>query len=397
LPRAAAVRAGAFSQEYDVVALGNLCVDVLLPPAPIPDESSLKTKKTLGELAKTAPARESWELGGNCNFLIAASRLGLRATCAGHVGKDQYGHFLIDELAHEGVDYVELIPDDDQGVRVSALGETLICFVLSDGAGGHAFCSRYDLGPWPLMRDVKDVSNDAREVLRSCRAVFVNGFVFDELKPQAVEQALNLSKSNGAGVFFDPGPRAFTFVDAENPTRMEALDVALTNSDVVLATEEELAALTGVPVNSAPEEYAAAVFAYPGSAVEWVVVKLGPAGATIVTRDGQSARVGCPKVKVGDTVGCGDSSAGAYVLGYLRMRTDRTLDLASVLETTATLATHVGSATAMNIGAGRNVATAETVLDLLEQAANGQTNGVDKNVAVLAQNILRQSLDSAVA
>ena len=71
--------------------------------------------------------------------------------------------------------------------------------------------------------------------------------------------------------------------------------------------------------------------------------------------------------------------------------------LASVLETTATLATHVGSATAMNIGAGRNVATAETVLDLLEQAANGQTNGVDKNVAVLAQNILRQSLDSAVA
>ena len=113
------------------------------------------------------------------------------------------------------------------------------------------------------MRDVKDVSNDAREVLRSCRAVFVNGFVFDELKPQAVEQALNLSKSNGAGVFFDPGPRAFTFVDAENPTRMEALDVALTNSDVVLATEEELAALTGVPVNSAPEEYAAAVFAYP--------------------------------------------------------------------------------------------------------------------------------------
>ena len=87
---------------------------------------------------------------------------------------------------------------------MSALGETLICFVLSDGAGGHAFCSRYDLGPWPLMRDVKDVSNDAREVLRSCRAVFVNGFVFDELKPQAVEQALNLSKSNGAGVFFDP-------------------------------------------------------------------------------------------------------------------------------------------------------------------------------------------------
>ena len=380
---------------YDVVALGNLCVDVLLPPGPIPDARTLKTSKTLNELAKTAPARESWELGGNCNFLISASRLGLRATCAGHVGNDQYGRFLIDELALEGVDHVELVPDDDQGVRVSALAETLICFVLSDGQGGHAFCSRYDLGPWPLMRDVIDVSNDAREALRSCRAVFLNGFVFDELKPQAVAQALKLAKSNGAGVFFDPGPRSFTFVDESNPTRMEALKVALTNSNVVLATEEELAALTGVDLRSPPEAYAAAIFDYPHSAAEWVVVKLGPEGAMLITRDGKSARVGCPRVKVGDTVGCGDSSAGAYVLGWLRAQADDALDLNEALETTATLATHVGSATAMNIGAGRNVARAETVLELLEDAANGKTAGVKKDAAQLARAMLRASMSSA--
>jgi len=384
------------SREYDVVALGNLCVDVLLPPGPIPDATSLKTNKTLGELARTAPARESWELGGNCNFLIAASRLGLRASCAVHVGNDEYGKFLIDELALEGIDHVELIPGDDQGVRVSALAETLICFVLSDGAGSHAFCSRYDLGPWPLMRDVSDVSNEAREALRSCRAVFLNGFVFDELKPQAVAQALKLAKGNGAGVFFDPGPRAFTFVDETNPSRMEALRVALENSDVVLATEEELAALTGVRANAPPTDYAAAVFDFPGSAAEWVVVKLGPEGAMVVTRDGQSARVGCPRVKVGDTVGCGDSSAGAYVLGYLRKQADDALDLSEVLQTTATLATHVGSATAMNIGAGRNVAKAETVLELLDAAVDGKTEGVDRGTASRAQAILRESMNESM-
>jgi len=381
--------------EYDVVALGNLCVDVLLPPGPIPRPSALKTSKTLGELAKTAPARSSWELGGNCNFLIAASRLGLRAACAGHVGKDQYGKFLIDELAIEGVEHAELIPGDDRGMRSSALAETLICFVLSDGAGAHAFCSRYDLGPWPLMRDVSDVSNEAREVLRSCRAVFVNGFVFDELKPNAVGQALKLARSNGAGIFFDPGPRSFTFVDESNPSRMEALNVALTNSDVVLATEEELAALTGAALGAPPEEYARAIFDYPGSTTEWVVVKLGPAGAMLVTRDGHTARVGCPKVKVGDTVGCGDSSAGAYVLGYLRMQANPSLELDEVLRTTATLATHVGSATAMNLGAGRNVAKAETVMNLLDAAARGGTEGVDSDVAARAQQILRDSLTAA--
>ena len=381
--------------EYDVVALGNLCVDVLLPPGPIPRPSALKTNKTLGELAKTAPARSSWEVGGNCNFLIAASRLGLRAACAGHVGKDQYGKFLIDELAIEGVEHAELIPGDDRGMRSSALAETLICFVLSDGAGAHAFCSRYDLGPWPLMRDVSDVSNEAREVLRSCRAVFVNGFVFDELKPNAVGQALKLARSNGAGIFFDPGPRSFTFVDESNPSRMEALNVALTNSDVVLATEEELAALTGAALGAPPEEYARAIFDYPGSTTEWVVVKLGPAGAMLVTRDGHTARVGCPKVKVGDTVGCGDSSAGAYVLGYLRMQANPSLELDEVLRTTATLATHVGSATAMNLGAGRNVANAETVMNLLDAAARGGTEGVDSDVAARAQQILRDSLAAA--
>ena len=148
--------------------------------------------------------------------------------------------------------------------------------------------------------------------------------------------------------------------------------------------------------NAPPTDYAAAVFDFPGSAAEWVVVKLGPEGAMVVTRDGQSARVGCPRVKVGDTVGCGDSSAGAYVLGYLRKQADDALDLSEVLQTTATLATHVGSATAMNIGAGRNVAKVETVLELLDAAVDGKTEGVDRGTASRAQAILRESMNESM-
>jgi len=62
------------------------------------------------------------------------------------------------------------------------------------------------------------------------------------------------------------------------------------------------------------------------------------------------------------------------------------------LQTTATLATHVGSATAMNIGAGRNVAKAETVLELLDAAVDGKTEGVDRDSASRAQAILRESM-----
>ena len=38
-------------------------------------------------------------MGASCNFMIAASRLGLRVGCAGHCGDDVYGDFLRGILA----------------------------------------------------------------------------------------------------------------------------------------------------------------------------------------------------------------------------------------------------------------------------------------------------------
>ena len=56
-----------------------------------------------------------------------------------------------------------------------------------------------------------------------------------------MRSAVAIAKANGAKVYFDPGPRAFTFRggDAE---RVEALDCILKDADVVLATLEEAAA-----------------------------------------------------------------------------------------------------------------------------------------------------------
>ena len=67
------------------------------------------------------------------------------------------------------------------------------------------------------------------------------------------------------------------------------------------------------------------------------------------------------QVTVGDTVGCGDSFAAAVVMGFIRQ-----YDIPS----TMALANAVGAATAMGTGAGTNVASAETVVQLLTNAAN---------------------------
>lgn len=70
----------------------------------------------------------------------------------------------------------------------------------------------------------------------------------------------------------------------------------------------------------------------------------------------------CTQVEVSDTVGCGDSFAAAIVLGYIRGHS---------IHSTLLLANAVGAATAMGRGAGRNVASAQQVQQLLRSAEGG--------------------------
>mmetsp|Transcript_24780 Transcript_24780/g.69021 ORF Transcript_24780/g.69021 Transcript_24780/m.69021 type:complete len:112 (+) Transcript_24780:328-663(+) len=89
--------------------------------------------------------------------------------------------------------------------------------------------------------------------------------------------------------------------------------------------------------------------------MEWVVVKDGGKGATLVTPDAVHKSPGFT-VQVADTVGCGDSFAAAVVLGYVNH-----LDIGLTLR----LANAVGAATATRKGAGRNVGDPATVHRLL--------------------------------
>lgn len=68
-------------------------------------------------------------------------------------------------------------------------------------------------------------------------------------------------------------------------------------------------------------------------------------------------RMWSTQVDVRDTVGCGDSFAAAVVLGFLADHS---------VPTVMALANAVGAATAMGFGAGRNVATVNNVVGLLQ-------------------------------
>ena len=72
-------------KQYDVVALSNLCVDIVHNVPELPPADAESRRRLLQQLTAAPPPIEQWEVGGNTNFLIAASRLGLRTASVGHL------------------------------------------------------------------------------------------------------------------------------------------------------------------------------------------------------------------------------------------------------------------------------------------------------------------------
>lgn len=63
----------------------NLCVDIVVPMDELPPADTESRHALLQLLTAQPPPVEQWEVGGNTNFLIAASRLGLRTASVGHL------------------------------------------------------------------------------------------------------------------------------------------------------------------------------------------------------------------------------------------------------------------------------------------------------------------------
>lgn len=326
---------------------------MIVPVARLPASDPGIRADILQKLTAYPPSKTSWEVGGAANFMIAAARLGQRVGCLGQLGNDVFGDFFRSVMLEEGVKTVQLL--SRKGPVTDFL--TLVCFVLIDPRSNHAFTSRYDFGPWPLLDHITSLDPDVLKMVSDSRALMLNGFVLDELPGPLVVKAAVATRDGGGAVFFDPGPRSWTLLEGE---RRASLDAILNVADVVLMTQEEAEALTGC---SDPRAAGSYILARPAAATAWVIVKLGSDGAVLCARGAnQPIYIDGLNVPVQDTVGCGDSFAAAIVLGFIQGQS---------AETTLALANAVGAATAMSRGAGRGVASPDTVLALLRAQSSG--------------------------
>ncbi|MBA0795627.1 hypothetical protein Gohar_006477 [Gossypium harknessii] len=359
-------------KTVDVATLGNLCVDIVLNVPKLPPPSPDSRKAFMEQLSSSPPDKQYWEAGGNCNMAIAAARLGLKCVAIGHVGNEIYGKFLEDVLQAEGIGMVGMSEETDVLNAPSSSYETLLCWVLVDPLQKHGFCSRADFSKEPAFSWMNTLSEEVKRAIKRSRILFCNGYDFDELSPHMIISAVEYTVEVGTSVFFDPGPRGKSLLSG-TVEEQKALEHFLRMSDVLLLTSDEAESLTGLvdPILAAQE------LLRKGNRTKWVVVKMGPKGSILITNSGITC-ASAFKVKIMDTVGCGDSFVAAIAYGFIHN---------IPLVTTLAFANAVGAATAMGCGAGRNVATLKQVVELMETP---DLNEDDK----FWNELLREHLDS---
>jgi sugar/nucleoside kinase (ribokinase family) len=305
----------------DVVTIGDSVVDIVIP---VPRFPSGNEDSVLGE-------RMEKQLGGASNFLLQASRLGLRAGIIDRVGDDDLGRFFLEALRAEGVDVS----------KVHEIGgsPTAHCIVLVDAEGNHAY-----IGFQGATGHLRPEEVDP-EYIREAKVLYISGYTLaGSPTREAVLRALGIASEAGIPTYFDPSPILSRIPEV-------ALRSAITESNTFLLNERELEMITGA------SHLTAAVHELLELGPETIVLKKGPKGCTIYNRSGTEKVSGFP-VEAVDTTGAGDAFNASFLFGRLKGWS---------LRSSAVLANAVGAIKVTKMGAGTNVPKREEIISFISE------------------------------
>ena len=267
------------TEKLDVLVFGEALVDFFPERPGIPLAECDVFQRQLG--------------GAPANVAVGLARLGARAGLMTLVGPDDFGRFVRDRLAAEGIDV--------SGVGVHRTAKTGITFVAVGAHGERSFLFFRHPSADQMIAE-HDV--DGALIARSRVLHLGSSTLAREPARAATKKALRLAKEAGILVSSDPNWRPHLW---ENPAEASALlQQLVAECDLVKVSDDELAPLTGV---SDPEAGARKIRAL-GCPV--VVVTLGARGCYVESPAGGEYLPG-ERADVVDTTGAGDG----FVAGLL--------------------------------------------------------------------------------
>lgn len=303
-----------------IVSVGDLVVDLVL---------EVQLPITIDQHQMSSSLQ--FETGGATNTIMAARRMGLDVAVLGTVGADFQGRMLKEVLDQEAVDTSALvIPSESTTTTVIALTDKQ--------QQGHVFLGHYGISDPIPMTPI------AQQVLAQSDAVFILGYTLVEERLQPlIEDVLTYIDTNDIPLYFDVGPFLGQLAH-------EQIETVLQLTDVLLLTEDEIPFVTqGKTGIEACQEL---LERYPNLLI---VLKTGESGCQIMSHQTSIICEGY-KVDIVDSIGAGDSFAGAFMWAHLNGMS---------LADCGKIANAMGAASVQKIGGGRNIPTCQEVQEIL--------------------------------
>lgn len=272
--------------KYDVVVLGSINLDVIVDVNKYPQYGNTVFANNI----KMLPG------GKGSNQAVAVAKQGKNLLFLGAVGDDSAGKQMLDNLKDNGVDteYIQVTNESGTG--------TFVAFVDQNGENTMAG----SLGANAIL-DEKYVVNSLEDIEAKVLLLQM------ETSKESILAAMKTAKEKGMFVILDPAPADGFF--------MEALEYA----DLITPNQQEKERLTGIKViNQDTAINAAEVIA--GLGVKNSIIKMGSNG-NLVYQSGKIDFIPSLKVKAVNTVGAGDTFAGALASAYIE-----TQDLAEAVK-----------------------------------------------------------------
>ncbi|OYW68224.1 MAG: 5-dehydro-2-deoxygluconokinase [Bosea sp. 12-68-7] len=292
---------GGPAPSLDVITIGRASVDLY-------GQQIGSRLEDVGSFAKSV---------GGCpaNIAIGTARLGLRSALLTRVGDEQFGRFLREQLAREGVDLGGLKTDP---TRLTALA---ILSVESDTS-------------FPLLfyrENCADMALEEADVdaafLATARAVVVTGTHFARPNTEAAQRkAMRLIRAQGGKVVLDidyrpnlwglAGHAAGDNRYIASTAVSERMKSVLPGCDLVVGTEEE------VLIASGESELLPALKTIRALTPATIVLKRGPMGCIVyqgaISDDLEDGIIGKGfPIEVYNVLGAGDAFLSGFLRGWL--------------------------------------------------------------------------------
>jgi len=288
--------------RYDVLAIGNALVDVLVHKEdafvaahglehgvmqPIAPERAVLLHEAMGRCEEVCG-------GSAANSMAALARLGLRLAFVGQVGDDRLGRLFAADMAASGIDF-PLPPIDTPTGR---------CLIIV-GPNGHRTMNTA-IGASEYL---PPAAFDPR-LAADAAILYVEGYMWRTEQPRAACRA-------ALAVARDHGRRTAFTLSSEFCVREHYDDfVALLDAgmiDVLFANDSELAVLSGQADLKAGLAWAAA-------RTPLLIATRGAEGAIAIERGRRHEAPAEPSGAVIDTTGAGDLFAAGVLAGLARGR-----------------------------------------------------------------------------